>query len=48
VLVEVDDVEDICDVYCGPHPILFCGDRDDAQQIKAFARMFRINLEGNV
>ena len=48
VLVQIDDVTDVCDIYSGPHPILFCGDRKDAQQIKAFAQMYRLQLEGNV
>ncbi len=48
VLVEFDGMEDVCDTYCGPHPILFCGDANDARKIKAFARMYRMQLEGNV
>ena len=48
VLVEMEDVKDVCDVYCGPHPILFCGDRKDARQIKAFAQMYQLKLVGNV
>lgn len=48
VLVEIDGLADVCDVYRGPHPILFCGDRGDARQLKAFARMYRLKLEGNV
>ncbi|MCH5373292.1 MAG: hypothetical protein JJ992_04910, partial [Planctomycetes bacterium] len=48
VLMEMDNVNDICDVYRGPHPILFCGDRGDARRMKAFARMYRLKLEGNV
>ncbi len=48
VLMEVDDVKDICDVYQGTHPILFCGDHSDARRLKAFARMYRLQLEGNI
>jgi hypothetical protein len=32
----------------GPHPVLYCGDRGDARRFKAFARMYRLALEGNV
>ena len=39
--MEIDGVEDVCDIYRGPHPMLFCGDRGDARRFKAFARMYR-------
>jgi hypothetical protein len=48
VLVEVDKVDDICDVYAGPHPILFWGNRGDARKVKAFAQMYHLDLGGNV
>jgi hypothetical protein len=48
VLMEIDGVKDVCDIYAGPHPVLFCGDRGDARRLKAFARMYRLKLEGNV
>ena len=46
VLVEFDNVADVCDVYRGPHPILFCGEAAEARRFKAFARMYRLALEG--
>ena len=48
VLMEIDGVKDVCDIYAGPHPVLYCGDRGDARRMKAFARMYRLTLEGNV
>ncbi len=48
VLLEMDRVEDVCAVYAGPHPILFCGDRGDARRFKAFAKMYRLEFQGNV
>ncbi len=48
VLVSFDDVRDVCDVYPGPHPVLFCGDRAEARRFRAFARMYRLALVGNV
>jgi hypothetical protein len=48
VLMEIDGVKDVCDIYAGTHPVLFCGDRGDARRMKAFARMYRIELAGNV
>ena len=46
VLMEIDGVADVCDDLRGPHPILFCGDRGEARRFKAFARMYRLALEG--
>lgn len=48
VLMDIDKVEDVCDIYAGPHPVLFCANRSDARRFKAFARMYRLKLEGNV
>jgi hypothetical protein len=48
VLAEIDGLDDVCKAYAGPHPILFCGDRGDARRLKAFARMYRLTLQGNV
>ena len=48
VLVEMDDVSDVRDVYPGPHPVLFCGSRSEARRWRAFARMYRLQFQGNV
>ncbi|RMF87374.1 MAG: hypothetical protein D6741_20605, partial [Planctomycetota bacterium] len=48
VLVDIDKVDDVCSIYPGPHPILFCGTPGDAKALKAFARMYRMQLTGNV
>ena len=48
VLVEIDGVADVCEIYAGPHPVLYCGDGGDARRFKAFARMYRLQLLGNV
>jgi len=47
-LVEIDKVDDVCSIYVGPHPILFCGDAADARRIKVFARLYGLTLKGNV
>ena len=47
VLVELDALEDVCQAYAGPHPVLFCGDRADARRFKAFAQMYRLGWMGN-
>jgi len=48
VLVEVDDVADVCSIYPGPHPALFCGTRGDARALKAFAQLYRMRCVGNI
>lgn len=48
VLLEMDQTPDVCEIYRGPHPVLFCADRSAARSLKAFARMYRLKLEGNV
>lgn len=48
VLVDIDRVEDVCEVYSGPHPVLFSADREMARRIRIFARMSRLKLVGNV
>ena len=48
VLMDIPGVTDVCEIYAGPHPVLFCGDRGDARKIKAFSRMYRLALRGNV
>jgi hypothetical protein len=48
VLLDIDRVDDICDIYPGPHPILFCGDRGQARALKVFAHLYHLQCEGNV
>lgn len=48
VLVKMDDIRDVCDIYPGPHPILYCATPAEAKRFKAFARMYRLKIEGNV
>jgi hypothetical protein len=45
VLVDIDDVTDICDVYGGPHPILYCG--DFGRHLRAFAQLYDLQIQGN-
>jgi hypothetical protein len=48
VLMEADRLDDVCEVYQGPHPVLFCGDRGDARRMKAFAKLYRLKLMTNI
>ena len=45
VLVKFDNVADVCQVYPGPHPVLYCG--DCARQLKVFARLYDIEIRTN-
>lgn len=46
VLVKYDNIADVCEVYPGPHPVLYCG--DFATQLKTFARLYDIDIKTNV
>jgi hypothetical protein len=48
VLMQIDATPDVCAIYSGPHPVLYCADRGEARRLKAFARMYRLKFEGNV
>ena len=44
-LVSLDGVTDVCSVYSGPHPILYCG--DFAKHAKVFAQLYGLQLRTN-
>lgn len=46
VLVKLDGVTDVCSVYAGPHPILYCG--DFARHARVLARLYELELRTNV
>jgi hypothetical protein len=48
VLVKVDKVEDVCSIYPGVHPILFCVDRKEARALRAFAHLYGLEWTGNI
>ena len=45
VLVKMDGVADVCSIYPGPHPVLYCG--DFARHLKTFARLYPLDLRTN-
>ncbi|MBM4154642.1 MAG: hypothetical protein FJ221_06385 [Lentisphaerae bacterium] len=45
VLLDLDGVADVCSVYAGPHPILYCG--DFAKHAKVFARFYGLEIRTN-
>jgi hypothetical protein len=46
VLAKIHQVADVCDIYPGPHPVLFCG--DFARNAKTFAQLYEFDLKTNV
>jgi len=46
VLVQLDGVADVCSVYSGPHPVLYCG--DFARHARDFARLYGLELRSNL
>lgn len=45
VLVKLDKVEDVCTVYPGPHPVLYCG--SFAKHLKTFAALYELDIKTN-
>ncbi len=45
VLVRIPDVKDVCTIYPGPHPILYCG--DFAGHLKTLAKLYELELRTN-
>ncbi len=45
VLVKLDGVADVCSVYAGPHPVLYCG--DFARHMKTFTQLYGLDLRTN-
>ncbi len=45
VLVKLDSVPDVCSVYAGPHPVLYCG--DFARHAKTFAQLYGLDIRTN-
>jgi hypothetical protein len=37
-----DGVKDVCSVYPGPHPVLYCGDH--VRQLATYARLYGLEL----
>lgn len=45
VLVKFDGVADICSIYGGPHPILYCG--DFARNLKTLGQLYGLQIRTN-
>ena len=47
-LMQVDKLEDVCEMYHGPHPIMYYGDLELAKRFRTFAKLYKMNWVGNV
>lgn len=45
VLARMDNVDDICSIYPGPHPVVWCG--DFGRHAKTFAQLYQLELRTN-
>jgi hypothetical protein len=45
VLVKIPEVKDVCTIYNGPHPVLYCG--DFAGHLKTLARLYELEVRTN-
>lgn len=45
VLVKVRDIEDVCTIYPGPHPVLICG--EFGRHFKTFAKLYEMDIATN-
>ncbi len=44
-LVKIEGVTDVCSVYGGPHPVLYCG--DFARHLKTLAQLYELEIRTN-
>ncbi len=45
LMVKMDNVADICSIYPGPHPVMYCG--DFARNVKVFGKLYGIEVKTN-
>ena len=45
--MDMDKLEDVCDMYRGPHPILFLTEPERARWFKMFAKLYKYQWKGN-
>lgn len=44
-LVKIEGVTDVCSIYGGPHPVLYCG--DFARHLKTLAQLYELEIRTN-
>ena len=47
-VMDMDNTEDVCSTYQGPHSILYYGNTMEAKRMKAFAKLAKLEFIGNV
>lgn len=45
LMVRMDNVADVCSIYPGPHPVMYCG--DFARHVKVFGKLYGLNVKTN-
>ena len=46
VLLKLRNIADVCSIYAGPHPVMYCG--DFGRHAKTFAQLYEVPLRTNV
>jgi hypothetical protein len=47
-VMDVDKIDDVCSIYHGAHPIMYCASAMEARRVKAFAKLAQLEFVGNV
>jgi len=47
-IIDIDKIDDVCSIYHCPHPLVYCGTVTEAQRIKSFAKLTKLEFVGNV
>ena len=47
-VMDVNKVEDVCSIYNGAHPVMYCGTAMEARRVKALAKLAELEFVGNV
>ena len=47
-VMEMDKIDDVCETYQGPHPVMYFGTLEEAKRIKILAKLAKLEFVGNV
>jgi hypothetical protein len=47
-VMDADKIENVCSMYHGTHPIMYCGTAMEAERLKDFAKLTRLGFIGNI
>jgi hypothetical protein len=46
-VMDIDKTDDVCSIYHGPHPILYFSSKTEANRLKMFAKLAKLEFVGN-